>query len=592
LSTWILGISALYHDSAAVLLCDGELVFAAQEERFTRIKHDRALPLRASRWCLEQAGITAGQLDHLVFYEKPLRKFERILATTVATFPRSWRLFPRMMHGWMGDKLWLRGRLAARFQVPPDRILFCEHHLSHAASAFFTAPAEEAAILTVDGVGEWATTSLWRGSAEPPYIEPVSEIRYPHSVGLFYSTITAYLGFTVNNGEYKVMGLAPLGAPKYREEMARLLRLREDGSFDLDLDYFSFHYHPTQSGTEKLSTLLGGPPRFPDAPLDLSTSEGRRYADIAASAQAAIEEAMLHLAAHAHRVVGTDTLCLAGGVALNSVANRRLAESGPFSRLWVQPAAGDAGGAMGAALWAWHMVLGEPRRPIRLPLALGASFSRSAVREILDDLGFPYTDLGSVEAAADAAAAELAEGGVLGWFAGRFEWGPRALGHRSILADPRSAEMKDTVNARIKFRESFRPFAPSVLEEEAAAWFDIPPAASELARYMLTTAGVHADQRSRIPATTHEDGSARVQVVCAEDSPIFHRLISGFAERTGVPVVLNTSLNLRGDPIVSTPMGAVATLLRCELDALYIEGFRLPRPSRPARRVVGTMGND
>ena len=582
--TWILGVSALYHDAAAVLLRDGEIVFAAQEERFTRIKHDRALPLRATRWCLEQAGITASDLTYLAFYEKPLRKFERVLSTTVATFPRSWRLFPRMMHGWLGDKLWLRSRLVRTFQVPPDRLLFCEHHLSHAASAFFTAPADEAAILTIDGVGEWATTSLWRGRSEPPFIEAVAEVRYPHSVGLFYSAITAYLGFSVNNGEYKVMGLAPLGTPRFRAEMDRLLRLREDGSFDLDLDYFCFHYHPARSSTDKLATLLGGPPRFPDAPIDLSTDEGRRYADIAASAQAACEAAVLHLARHAHATVGTDTLCLAGGVALNSVANRRLAEDGPFSRLWIQPAAGDAGGAMGAALWAWHMVHGAPRTPRSLPPGLGAAWSREAVKDTLDDLGFPYTDLGSPEAAADRAADELADGGVIAWFDGRFEWGPRALGQRSILADPRTAEMKDTVNARIKFREAFRPFAPSVTEEAAGDWFDIPAPAADLARYMLATAAVRPARQDQIPATTHADGSARVQVVRQADSPLFHRLITRFGEKTGVPVVLNTSFNLRGDPIVSSPVGAVATLLRCELDALYIAGFRLQRPSRPSRR--------
>lgn len=585
--TWILGVSALYHDAAVALLRDGEPVYAAQEERFTRIKHDRALPVRAARWCLEQAGIGPADLTHLVFYEKPLRKFERVLATTLATFPRSWRVFPRVMHGWLGDKLWLRGQLVDAFGVPSGRLLFCEHHLSHAASAFFTAPTDEAAILTVDGVGEWATTSLWRGAGGR--IEPVSEIRYPHSVGMFYSTITAYLGFAVNNGEYKVMGMAPLGAPRFRAEMAQLLRLHEDGSFSLDLDFFSFHHHPTRSGSGRLPALLGGPPRFPGAPLDPSTAEGRRYVDIAASAQAAVEDAMLHLARHAHRTVGTDTLCLAGGVALNSVANRRLAEHGPYPNLWAQPAAGDAGGALGAALWAWHMVEGAPHVPRRMPLALGATWSRDAVRDVLDDLEFPYTDLGDAAAAADAAAEELAAGGVIAWFSGPFEWGPRALGHRSILADPRSGDMKDTVNRRIKFREAFRPFAPAVTAEAADAWFDIPAPARALTRHMMATADVRAGKRSRIPATTHLDGSARVQVVDAETSPLFHRLITRFGEQTGVPVVLNTSLNLRGDPMVGSPMGAMATLLRCGLDALYIEGFRVARPKRPERRAATTL---
>lgn len=586
MTTWILGISALYHDSAAVLLRDGEIVAAAQEERFTRIKHDRSLPVRAAQWCLSQAGIRISDVTHLVFYEKPLRKFERVLATTVATFPRSWRLFPRMMHGWLGDKLWLKGHLVRSFQIHPSRLLFCEHHLSHAASSFFTAPTTEAAILTVDGVGEWATTSLWRGSNTAPFIEPVAEIRYPHSIGLFYSAITAYLGFAVNNGEYKVMGMAPLGTPRYQAQMRELLRLHDDGSFSLDMQYFCHHYHPTKSVTDKLANHLGGPPRFPDAPLDFDTPEGQRYADIAASAQRVTEEAMLHLANHAHRLIGTDTLCLSGGVALNSVANRRLAEDGPFANIWVQPAAGDAGGAMGAALWAWHMVHGAERTPRPFPLALGAEYSRESVRTLLDELRFPYTDLGSVDAAADAAADELAEGHIVAWFAGRFEWGPRALGHRSILADPRGDDTRDTVNRRIKFREAFRPFAPAVTVEAADEWFEVPPPARDLSRYMLTTANVRTEHRATIPATTHSDASARVQLVDRESNPTFHRLLRRFGEQTGIPILLNTSFNLRGDPMVSSPMDAIATLMRCELDALYIEGFRLPKPRRPQRRQV------
>ena len=586
---YILGISALYHDAAAVLLRDGQVVGAAQEERFTRIKHDRALPVRAARWCLDQAGITVADLEALVFYEKPLRKFDRILTTAVATFPRSWRLFPQAMHAWLGDKLWLRNVLVSTFRVPPARVLFSEHHLSHAASAFLASPFEEAAILTIDGVGEWATTSLWRGTAAAPFLEPVSEIRYPHSVGLFYSAITAYLGFVVNEGEYKVMGMAAFGQPRYADALRQVLRLDADGGFSLDMGFFAFHYHPAESFTPRLADLLGGPPRHPAAPFaprDPADPESQRYADVAASAQRVAEEALLHLARHAHRVVGGDSLCLAGGVALNSVANHRLAAEGPFRHLWAQPAAGDAGGALGAALWAWHSLLGAPRTSWRQPAALGARWDRAAVHTTLTELGFPFEDLGSVEAAADHAAAAIAEGAVVAWFEGRFEWGPRSLGHRSILADPRGAEMQEVVNRRIKFRESFRPFAPAVLAEVAGDWFDIPPAALELTRFMLATAPVRPEAQARLQAVTHVDGSARVQRVTAEDSPAFHRLIAQFGALTGVPVVLNTSLNLKGEPIVSSPIDAVATLLRCGLDALYIEGFRVPRPERPRRREV------
>lgn len=586
---YILGISALYHDAAAVLLRDGQIVGAAQEERFSRIKADSSLPTRAAQWCLEQAGITVADVNFLVFYEKPLRKFERILTTSVATFPRSWRAFPRQMRAWLGDKLWLRGKLCTTFGISADRILFSEHHLSHAASAFFASPHTEAAVLAVDGVGEWATTSLWHGRGET--LEPIAEVSFPHSLGLLYSTITAHLGFAVNDGEYKVMGMAAYGRPRFRAQVDELLKLDDQGGFSLDLDYFSFHWHPERSGTDKLERLLGAP-RFPGAdftpeaaPGSASASavaESQRFADIAASAQAQLEDAMLHLVRHAKKTVGTDTLCMAGGVALNSVANRRIAAEGPFAHLWVQPAAGDAGGAMGAALWVWHSVLGNPRptSPSQSPLQradLGRSTRPEVAQEMLSDLGARFE---RVDDLAGCAARDLAEGKVIGWVQGGDEWGPRSLGHRAILADPRSVATRDRVNERVKFRELFRPFAPAVPVEKAAEWFDIPPAATEPAKWMLTTAGVRPERQADIPAVVHVDGSARVQVVDRSQSPVFGALLSEFDRATGVPIVLNTSFNLKGEPMVSTTVDAMATFARSGLDLLYIDHFRIERPKQ------------
>lgn len=588
MATWILGVSALYHDAAAVLLRDGVIVAAAQEERFTRIKHDPSLPLRAATWCLGHAGITADDLTHLVFYEKPLRKFERVLAGAVGQFPRATRQFARSMQAWLSDKLWMRTKLAQAFGVSGDRILFCEHHLSHAASAFFCSPHAEAAVLTVDGVGEHASTTLWRGSAQAPYLEPLAEIRYPHSLGFFYSAVTAYLGFAVNGGEYKVMGMAPLGQPRFRAQMDEILRLDDDGGFRLDMAWFSFHWHPTQAFTDRFGQAFG-PARFPGSPFDVSDdapedvrTTSQRYADVAASAQQALEDAMLHLARKAHRAVGGETLCLAGGVALNAVANGRIARDGPFDQLWIQPAAGDAGGAMGAALWAWHCVLEQPRGEPLERLDLGRAWDAEHIAALLVDVGLPFEDLGSVEAAAEHAAEGLAEGQVVGWFQGRFEWGPRAMGHRSILADPRDGQSRERVNASVKFREPFRPFAPAVTAADADDWFVLPPAVRDPARFMLTTAQVRPECVDRIPATTHVDGSARVQRVDPAHSPLFHHLIAHFGSLTGVPVVLNTSFNLRGEPIVSSPVDAVATFLRSGLDRLYLDRFVVGRPRREA----------
>ena len=584
MTTFVLGISGLYHDAAAVLLADGVVVAAAQEERFTRLKHDASLPVRAVAWCLSQAGIAMGDLDWLVFYEKPLRKFERILSTAVATFPRSWRTFPRQMHAWLGDKLWLRARLVQTFAIDASRVLFSDHHQSHAASAFFASPHRAAAVLVADGVGEWATTSLWRGTDQAPYLELLGEVRWPHSLGLVYSAITAHLGFAVNEGEYKVMGMASYGRPIYRDRFEKLARFDADGSFTLDLRYFSWHWHPTRSGTDALTTLLG-PPRAPGTPFvpqglpsdapAAQVQESQRHADLAASCQAWLEDALLHVAGAAAARVGGDALCMAGGVALNAVANHRLAADGPFRHLWVQPAAGDAGGALGAALWVWHSVLGHAPAPAPFRVDVGPSIARAPTLELLDDLGFPYVAIDGP--ATDRAVDDLVAGRVVGWFEGRAEWGPRALGHRSILADPRGAATAERVNARVKFREAFRPFAPSVCAE-ALDDFCVSPAEAELSRYMLTAVPTTDGLAARAPAVVHVDGSARLQAVHAHDHPAFHALLRAFGDATGLPMLLNTSFNLKGEPPVCTAVDALATFTRSDLDVLYLDGVRVERP--------------
>ncbi len=582
--TWILGVSALYHDAAVALLRDGVLVGAAQEERFSRVKHDPSLPLRATRWVLAENGLTIDDIDQLVFYEKPLRKFERILASAVTEFPRSWRLFPRQMVAWLGDKLWIRDKLATSFEIPAQRILFSEHHLSHAASAFYGSPFEDAAVLAVDGVGEWATTSLWSGAGAT--LRPLGEIRWPHSLGLLYSAITAHLGFAVNNGEYKVMGLASYGQPRFRDAVAQLLQPRPDGAFALDLRYFSHHVHPSRPTTDAFTALLG-PPRHPSAPIALDAAdpavraESQRWADIAASAQAVLEDALLGLVAHAHAATGSPRLCLAGGVALNAVANQRIARDGPFDAVFTQPAAGDAGGALGAALWAWHMVHGQPRQPGRQRIDLGRAWSDDETVDYLDDFGLPHEDLGAglVDDVADA----LAGGAVVGWMQGGFEWGPRALGQRSILADPRDPAMRDKLNRSVKFREPFRPFAPMVLEEAADDWFAIPPAARPMLPYMVCTVDVRPEKADELGAVRHVDGTARAQLVSPALQPLMAQVLAAFGARTGVPVLINTSFNLKGDPIVSSPVDAVATFLRSEMDVLYIGTRKVRRPARRKR---------
>lgn len=572
----VLGISALYHDSAAALVIDGQIVAAAQEERFSRRKHDASLPEAAVAYCLEQAGLRMADVDHVVFYEKPLRKFSRLLDTHLASFPRGRRFFTRAMRIWLGKRLWLKGRLAETFGVDPGKILFSEHHLSHAAASFLTSPFERAAVITADGVGEEATTAIFHGvsDAQGARLTPVKELHFPHSMGLFYSTITAYLGFRVNNGEYKVMGLASYGQPTAVDALERVCDLAADGSLTLDMRYFAFHRSAERSFTPALEALLG-PARPPGSALELPAAPGsdaQRWADVAASAQRLCERHLSALVVEAMRETGERHVCLSGGVALNSVANGRLAASGLCDGLYVPPAAGDSGGALGAALYVTHGPGGVPRRPEVPSPYLGRAYSQEEVRAFLGDCRIRHRVFEDEASLVEHVASRLATGEVGGWFQGRFEWGPRALGARSILADPRPEEMRDRLNAKIKFREGFRPFAPAVMASEASRWFQVDGGAHDhLTPHMLSVVPVTAEGRATLGAVTHVDGSARVQSVDPDRQPGFHRLLAAFQARTGVGCLLNTSMNLRGEPMCGSPGDAYSVFDRSDLDFLVLE---------------------
>lgn len=587
----ILGLSCYYHDAAAALLEDGVLVAAAQEERFSRRKHDPGFPGHAVAFCLRQAGCVAADLDYVVFYEKPFLKFERLLTTLVATVPRSGRLFREAMLAWLGDKLWLKQHIAERVGVPSDRILFVEHHLSHAASALYCSPYPEAALLTVDGVGEWTTAALgrgtgaWNGAGENRIVLD-AELRFPHSLGLLYSAFTAFLGFEVNEGEYKVMGMAPYGEPRYLDRVRRVAHVYDDGSLHLDLSYFTFPYHTQRTFSRKFEALFGTPrdprARFvtdhtsryddPTPPTRAEVERNQYYADVAASIQVMTEEVLLRMARHLHARTGLRRLCLAGGVALNSVANFKILTETPFEELYVQPAAGDAGGALGAALYVYHVLLGQPRRFVLEHAAWGEDHDGAPIADFIRRTGLRAEQCAGEDRLLDWVVDLLDRGKVVGWLQGRFEWGPRALGHRSILADPRRAEMKDIVNTKIKFREPFRPFAPSVVAKKAGDFFALPDVERHLpARFMLYVVPVL--QPEALPAITHADGTGRLQVVNPQTNPRYHRLLERFGEATGVPVLLNTSFNLKGEPIVNTPADAVRTFRASDMDALVLDDW-------------------
>ena len=591
----ILGISCYYHDAAAALLRDGRLIAAAEEERFSRIKHDYEFPRNAIQFCLDTGGIRGGDLDYVVFFEKPFRKFDRILMSVLQTYPQSWKVFRESMITWMIDKLWVGSTIGSELGVPKEKVLFCEHHLSHAASAFLCSPFEEAAILTVDGVGEWVTGTWGVGRGNEIHLK--NQMEFPHSLGLLYSAFTAFLGFEVNEGEYKVMGMAPYGQPRYVENVWKVVRANTDGSFSLDMDYFSFHHSTSQTFNQRFVDLFGEPrppklqfftaasgfPKyFGDRPTnyDELCRLNQHYADIAASIQCVTEELLLGMARRIHEETGMKRLCIAGGVGLNSVANGRILRETNFEELYIQPAAGDGGGALGAALWAYNTLLGKPRA-FRMEHAYwGRSYSAGEVSSFLTENHIPYEHIEDDEKLLDQIVNSLIHGKVIGWHQDRFEWGPRALGNRSILADPRNPEMKDIVNAKIKFREPYRPFAPSVLAECAEAYFDLPGAIHQYpARYMLLVAPVKSSKQAIVPAITHVDGTGRLQTVFREQSPRYYSLIERFGQATGVPVLLNTSFNLKGEPIVTTPANAFHTFSASHMDTLVLGNFVVEKQS-------------
>jgi carbamoyltransferase len=578
----ILGISAHYHDSAAALLIDGLPACAVQEERMSRHKNDSVFPISAIEWCLDHAGVGPDALDAVVFYERPMLKFERILTCALRAFPQSWRAFPQAMKNSVGEKVWMRGIISSHLGVPGRKILFTEHHQSHAAAAFLTAPTREAAILTTDGVGEWATLTVGRGERPPngrASIRLEREIKFPHSLGMLYSTFTAYLGFRVNEDEYKVMGLAGYGRPSYSEQVRRLIRRTADGAFTLDLDYFEFHTTAKRSYSEKFVKLFG-PPRNSYDPIDLETPDGQRFADIAASVQRVLEETLVDIARDLHEQTGLPDLCLAGGVALNGIANARiLAESG-FERIFVPSAPGDAGCALGAALYADRIHFGNPDRvfpdhPFWGPTVSGAELARMAAEDhqSVEELNEPVLR--------DRIADDLFAGRVVGWMDGALELGPRALGHRSILAAPHSPEMRERLNRDIKFREEFRPFAPVVPVEAVDRYFELPPGGTRLARFMSGVFPVRPEWRERLGAVTHVDGTARVQALDCEMEPRLYSLLQAYGRRSGMPVLLNTSFNLAGEPIVSRTVEGYATFLRCGIDVLVAGQTRVTKRASP-----------
>ncbi len=583
----ILGISAYYHDSAAALLQQGEIVAAAQQERFSRVKHDPRFPREAIAYCLEEAGLDINDLDYIVFYDKPYIKMERLLMTYLAGVPRGIRSFYEQLPTWLSEKMFMRKTLRRELKYQGE-ILFSTHHLSHAASAFLPSPFEEAAIITVDGVGEWATTTYGVGKGNQ--VEILKEVNFPHSLGLLYSAFTFYTGFKVNSGEYKLMGLAPYGEPRYVDAIKReIIDIRDDGSFRLNMKYFDYCTGLTMT-SRHFDKLFDGPPRLGESEIT------QREMDLARSVQEVTEEVMLKMAHHVHRETGLSKLVLAGGVALNCVANGRILREGPFEDVWIQPCAGDGGNALGAALFAWHQLLDQPRTPDPMRQKgsyLGPGFDDDQIQAYLDAEQIPYRKLDEI-ALCDEVAQLIASEQVVGWFQGRMEYGPRALGGRSILGDPRSRSMQSVLNLKIKYRESFRPFAPSVLAEHADECFDLKGHESP---YMLLVAQVRDDRlsklseteqeatgfdrlkvpRSDLPAITHVDNSARIQTVSEESNPRYYRLLQAFHAQTGCPVLINTSFNVRGEPIVCTPQEAFTCFMRTQMDYLALGSFLLDK---------------
>ena len=587
----ILGISAHYHDSAAALVVGGVPVCAVQEERLSRHKGDAAFPLLAIESCLQHAGIETDALDAVVFYERPMLKFDRILTCALRAFPQSWRAFPKAMKNSLGEKVWMRGIISSHLGVSGRKVLFTEHHQSHAAAAFLTAPTRRAAIMTADAVGEWATLSVGDGERlanGPTTIRRFREIRFPHSLGMLYSTFTAYLGFKVNEDEYKVMGLAAYGQPTLVEQVRRLIRRTPDGAFALDLNYFEFHTTAERCYSSRFVELFG-PPRNPYEPIDLDTAEGKRFADCAASVQRVLEDTLVELARALHQETGLSDLCLGGGVALNGVANARLLAESGFERVFVPPAPGDAGCAIGSALYCDRIHFGNPDRDLPDHPFWGPSVDGSELGRLAREDGH-FVEECHDGALIDQIADDLAADRIVGWMEGALEFGPRALGHRSILAAPHTTEMRDRLNREIKYREPFRPFAPVVPIEVAARYFDIPPGGMRLARFMSGVFPVRPEWRSRLQAITHADGTARVQVLEPAMAPRLHALLEAYGQRTGIPVLLNTSFNLAGEPIVNRAVEGYSTFLRCRIDVLVAGETRvMKRTSAMTKTPVNTL---
>jgi carbamoyltransferase len=568
--TYVLGLSCFYHDSAAALLKDGEIVAAVQEERLSRKRHDSDFPTHAVKYVLKEAGIGPADLAAVGFYDKPLLKFERMLSTYVATFPRSFSSFRKAIPIWLHEKLWVPSIIRKELRPYKGPILFAEHHMSHAASTFLVSPFQEAAILTVDGVGEWATASFAVGRGND--IEILKEIRFPHSLGLLYSAFTYYLGFKVNSAEYKVMGLAPYGKPVHFDRvMKEMLHLNDDGSFKLNMDYFSYDYGLRMTNG-RFDEFFGGPPRKPESWMT------EREFDIAATVQKVCEEVVLRMVNHIHKETGLTDLCMAGGVALNCVANGRIIRETPIKNLFVQPAAGDAGGAVGVAHYLYNTIEKQPRGKAWTHAYLGPEYQDEEIRQYLDSAGAKYRSLPRQELL-ETTARVLSEGQVVGWHQGRMEFGPRALGGRSILADPRHPEMRNILNQKIKFREGFRPFAPSVLAEKASEWFEIDCESP----YMLLVAQVREGKRT-IPSVTHVDNSARLQTVTREQNALYYDLIREFDRLTGVPLLVNTSFNVRGEPIVTTPHDSYLCFMRTNMDYLVVGSYVLDKKEQPPLR--------
>lgn len=573
----ILGISAHYHDSAAALLVDGLPVASVQEERLSRRKNDAAFPIAAIEWCLDHAGLEPEALDAVVFYERPMLKFDRVLTCLLRAFPHSRSAFSHAMKNLLGEKLWMRGIISSELGVRGSKIHFTEHHQAHAAAAFLTAPTERAAILTTDGVGEWATLTIGQGERhrDQTSIDLKREIRFPHSLGMLYSAFTAYLGFAVNEGEYKVMGLAAYGQPNMVDKVWRTIHRTTDGAFALDLGYFEFHSTTAQSYSQRFVDLFG-PPRSAYDPINFDSEEGRRFADIAASVQCVLEDILVDLARKLHQETGLPDLCLGGGVALNGVANARILRESGFERVLVPPAPGDAGCALGAALYADRVTFGNPDRPFPDHPFWGPSVDEKDLIRLADEDGLEAEHCDEarlIETTAD----DLHAGRIIGWMDGALELGPRALGHRSILAAPHSAAMRDRINHDIKFREEFRPFAPVVPVEAADRFFELPPGGDRLARFMSGVFPVRQEWRSQLAGVTHVDGTARVQAFPREMAPRLHALLEAYERRAGIPVLLNTSFNLAGEPIVNNVVEGYSTFRRCGIDILIAGRSRLAK---------------